>query len=90
MEQRKISQLELLELIRSFFRQNPFLDFDSLLEEIDQIRTEEQERVIPEYKPIEISGLQEENTRTVDSNIERKRREVARDESTYYSRPSGF
>lgn len=90
MEPRKISQTELLELIRGFLRQNPFLDFDSLLEEIDRIHTEEQERVIPEYKPIEVSGLQEENSRTVDSNIKRKHREVARDESTYYSRPSGF
>lgn len=82
MEQ-KMSEKEMMTSLRYFFRQNPFLNYDDFLEKLDKIHTDEQNKILPDYQPIKVKGLNKENPRTVENNIVQKRQETKRDESTY-------
>lgn len=86
--ERKITQDEVLGALRQYFRQNPFLDYDTFLEKLDSVHTDEIDRYLPEYKPEGIKGVKRESSRTFATHVEQKQQETKRDESTMAG--SGF
>lgn len=79
---RKITEDEVLGELRQYFRQNPLLDYDTFLEKLDSVHTDEINRYLPEFKPEGIKGVKREHSRTVETHVEQKQQETKRDEST--------
>lgn len=68
--------------IRELFKDQPFLDYERFCSEIDMIRKESIDRIIPPYKADEVEGFEAENNGTFNAQFNQREYQVARDEST--------
>lgn len=73
---------EALNAVRELFKDQPFLDYDLFCREVDSIRKEIIDKIIPPYKADEVEGVNLDNDGTFNAQFNQRQYQTAKDEST--------
>ncbi|KRL80659.1 hypothetical protein [Ligilactobacillus equi] len=82
MQKNKVTPDEMYLELKNFFKQNPSLNYDEFLEEVDRIHTDVLERTLPKFKPLEVTGVHRNNSKTFRADMQQEQTKVKKDEST--------